>query len=280
MKKVTTKLIVLLLSISFLLGALYTVCASNLNIENISKEDIKDFLREETTIEPEDATLAELLVMYDELTEKYTNQDIANIIDENKTEIMKEAGIDGEILDTATDVLRSLDTETTKQILKEDLNVEEIQEKLEQGYTVNEIAKDIENSLSTSDQIRIGFKLMWASSLIRISLITSLVLGIYMIIVRWIMFRKAGRHGWAAIIPIYNDVTYLKVCGLSPWLLLLLLVPVIGWIILALVGIIARFTLAKSFGKGVGFGIGLLFLNIIFESIIAFSKNIEYVGEE
>lgn len=280
MKKLSSKLIIALLSISLLLGALYTVCASNLDIENISKEDVQKFLREETTIDPTDASLTELIVKYDELTETYTNQDIAEMIKQNKTKIMREVGVDEEVIDTATGVLRSLDTEETKRILKEDLNLDEIQEKLEQGYTVNEVVRDIENSLTLADQARIAFKLMLASSIIKTTLMVSLAFGIYMIIVRWVMYNKAGRHGWAAIIPIYNNVTYLKVCGLSPWLLLLLLVPVIGWIILALVGIIARFTLAKSFGKGVGFGIGLLFLNIIFESIIAFSKNIEYVGEE
>ena len=37
------------------------------------------------------------------------------------------------------------------------------------------------------------------------------------------------------------------------------------------------FRMAKSFGKGVGFGFGLLFLNTIFMLILAFGKA-QYVG--
>ena len=45
----------------------------------------------------------------------------------------------------------------------------------------------------------------------------------------------------------------------------------------AVVSIITLFKLAKSFGQGVGFGFGLLFLNFIFMCILAFGSA-RYVG--
>ena len=69
-----------------------------------------------------------------------------------------------------------------------------------------------------------------------------------------------------------------KVCGITPWVLLLLLVPVIGWFILAIINIYSKFTLAEGFGKGIGFGFGLWLLGPIFEGILAFSKKTRYLG--
>jgi hypothetical protein len=115
-----------------------------------------------------------------------------------------------------------------------------------------------------------------ANKIVRISLIVCAILFVYEIIVRWIIYKKAGRHGWAAIVPIYRQITMYKVSGLSPWLILLILIPIIGAFIIAIIEIIQKFKLSKKFGKGVLFGFGLLFLQPIFESIIAFSKKIKY----
>ena len=109
------------------------------------------------------------------------------------------------------------------------------------------------------------------------SLIFAAIVAIYMIVVMWKIFEKAGKPGWAALIPIYNTVVLFQICGLNPWLLLLALVPVVGYIAIAIIAIISIFRLAKSFGKSVGFGFGMLFLSIIFYSILAFDSS-TYLG--
>ena len=73
-------------------------------------------------------------------------------------------------------------------------------------------------------------------------------------------------------IPIYRNVVMLKICGMSPWWLLLLLVPVLGWIILFVISVASKFMLAESFGKGTGFAFGLWLLAPIFETILVFSR--------
>lgn len=93
-----------------------------------------------------------------------------------------------------------------------------------------------------------------------------MVFAVFMIICYWKIFTKAGKPGWAAIIPIYNIIVLLEVIGRPWWWVLLMLVPVANFVIL----IIMIFDLAKAFGKGTGFGFGLLFLSIIFVPILAF----------
>ena len=89
----------------------------------------------------------------------------------------------------------------------------------------------------------------------------------------WKVFTKAGEEGWKSIIPIYNVYTLLKIVGRPGWWLILFFIPfvnVIIWIIVAL-------DLAKSFGKGTGFGVGLIFLGFIFMLILGFG-DAKYVG--
>jgi hypothetical protein len=89
----------------------------------------------------------------------------------------------------------------------------------------------------------------------------------------WIVFSKAGRPGWAAIIPIYNLWVLLKIVGRPGWWIILFIIPLINlviWIIVAL-------DLARSFNKGTGFALGLIFFNWIFVPILAFGSA-QYAG--
>ncbi len=101
----------------------------------------------------------------------------------------------------------------------------------------------------------------------------SLVLSVLMIASTWKIFTKAGEPGWAAIVPFYNLWVLMKVNGLGVVWFILLFVPVIQVVAL----IYAPFALAKSFGKGAGFGIGLLLLGYIFFPLLAFGGS-TYVG--
>ncbi|GMR23867.1 MAG: DUF5684 domain-containing protein [Acidobacteriota bacterium] len=82
----------------------------------------------------------------------------------------------------------------------------------------------------------------------------------------WKIYDKAGEPGWASIIPIYNVVVLLKIVGRPIWWLLLMFIPLVQIIIAILVMI----DLAKSFGQGAGYGIGLVFLPFIFGPMLAF----------
>ncbi len=86
--------------------------------------------------------------------------------------------------------------------------------------------------------------------------VISLLIIIAMFAGMWKVFEKAGKPGWAAIIPIYNIIILLQVAGKPIWWLVLLLIPLVNLVIL----IIVSMELAVCFGKGKGWGILLLFL--------------------
>ncbi|MEG2219710.1 MAG: DUF5684 domain-containing protein [Muribaculaceae bacterium] len=98
--------------------------------------------------------------------------------------------------------------------------------------------------------------------------ITYAVIILFMIICAWIIYEKAGKPGWASIIPFYNCVVMLKIVGKPTWWLILLFIPVVN----AVISIIISLRLATSFGKGTGFAIGLIFLPFIFYPILAFGN--------
>ncbi len=98
--------------------------------------------------------------------------------------------------------------------------------------------------------------------------IISLIVTIVMIVAAWKIFAKAQKPGWAAIVPIYNTIVLLQIIGRPIWWIILLLIPFVNIVILFIVMI----DLAKSYGKGAGFGIGLTLLSPIFLAILGFGS--------
>jgi uncharacterized protein DUF5684 len=92
-----------------------------------------------------------------------------------------------------------------------------------------------------------------------------LAIAVLMIAALWKIFDKAGEPGWAAIIPIYNLYILLKIAGRPGWWLLLYFIPFVNFII----SIIVSIDIAKRFGKGTGFALGLVFLPFIFYPMLA-----------
>lgn len=102
-----------------------------------------------------------------------------------------------------------------------------------------------------------------------------LALVIFMIAAVWKVFVKAGEPGWACLIPIYNIIVLLKVSGKPVWWIILFIIPFVNFIISLLVSL----GLAKNFGKGGGFGIGLWLLGPIFFPILGFG-DAKFVGQK
>ncbi|HOE70728.1 MAG TPA: DUF5684 domain-containing protein [Brevefilum sp.] len=99
------------------------------------------------------------------------------------------------------------------------------------------------------------------------------VLGILILVAMWKVYTKAGKPGWAILIPIYNLFVLLEIVGRPGWWLILLLIPIVNLVVIFIIS----FDLARSFGKGTGFGLGLVFLNVIFMMILGFGKA-RYIG--
>jgi len=99
----------------------------------------------------------------------------------------------------------------------------------------------------------IGMMVLWLAILILV------------IAALWKVFEKAGKPGWAAIVPIYNLIVLLEIAGKPAWWVILMLIPFVNFV----VAIIVFIALAKNFGKGAGFAFGLLLLPMIFYPMLA-----------
>ena len=121
--------------------------------------------------------------------------------------------------------------------------------------------------------------------------VLALVLYILIVIAHWKIFTKAGQRGWASIIPILNLFVLVKLVKRPMWWAVVITIGLIVGgapsdaaaviqvvtgliaILAAILLIITFFDLAKAFGHGVGFGLGLVFLSVIFALILGFGSS-------
>ena len=82
----------------------------------------------------------------------------------------------------------------------------------------------------------------------------------------WKVFTKAGKPGWAAIVPIYNLVVLLEIVGRPIWWIVLFCLPCVNIFAMVMLAL----DLAKSFGKSTGFAIGMIVVPFICYPMLAF----------
>ncbi len=101
--------------------------------------------------------------------------------------------------------------------------------------------------------------------------IPSIVLG-------WLLvFPKAGRKRWAALIPGYNIyVLVVGVAGLSKLWFILVLIPGVQIIAAILVNV----EVARRFGRSEAFGLGLALLGFVFYPILGLSRDQYEIPQE
>lgn len=95
------------------------------------------------------------------------------------------------------------------------------------------------------------------------------------IISMWRLFTKAGKPGWAALIPIYNKVVMMQIAGRPEWwVVLTMFVPFFGsW-----VAVIALIDFVRSYQRSGLWVLGIVFAPIIALPLLAFSKKTQYRG--
>ncbi len=89
----------------------------------------------------------------------------------------------------------------------------------------------------------------------------------------WKTFEKAGKPGWACIIPIYREIVMIEIVGKPMiwilWLLIPCSAPVFAiWLINLM---------SKSFGKSEGYTVGLILLAFVFWPMLGFG-DAKYLG--
>jgi hypothetical protein len=126
-----------------------------------------------------------------------------------------------------------------------------------------------------------GLVMMAARLLIVLFILSPLVLPT--IVGMGMVFVKAGQPGWAVLIPIYNFILLLRIADL-PWYWVftpLILFASVGAGVLAcfVLAVLGLLRIARRFGHGIGFTIGLALLAPIFWLILGYGSS-KYVGEQ
>lgn len=115
-----------------------------------------------------------------------------------------------------------------------------------------------------------------------------IIVGLLAVVANWHIFKKAGRPGWAAVIPFYNLYVMADITWGNGWLSLVVLTypfiiffaPTLSWIcglLLFVFGALTCWKLSKAFGHDIGFAICLILFPTIFSLILAFNDD-AYTG--
>ena len=134
---------------------------------------------------------------------------------------------------------------------------------------------------------------MAATTIMTFSII-GIALAVLLVVANWKIFEKAGEKGWKSLIPIYNTYIEFKIVWNTkmfwysigiPFALGLIgglsgegsflfgLMTICASIFTLVLYIILNNRLAKSFGHGTGYTLGLIFLPNIFTLILGFNKD-------
>lgn len=272
------KKIVLMLIVVFCI--FYMLFSNKVNAANM-EEDLNNIINSTSAnIENiDDISNEEILNIYDEITDKYTNEEIADIILDNKEQISSEVGISEGVVEAGAEFVRNTSKEAIRDIISDEKNIDKIKESLKQGASAGDAVASIVEDTTIMEKIELFVKILLANNIINTIFWVLIILFIYCTITRCVIYKKAGKNWLAGIIPFYRQITMYKICGLSPFLMLLWLVPILGWIIMFIIGIMKRILLAENFGRGGLFGLGILILPPLFYTILAFNPNIEYEKE-
>src|SRR6267154_2058625 len=104
-----------------------------------------------------------------------------------------------------------------------------------------------------------------------------LVVFVISIAALWKVFEKAGKPGWAALIPVYDAWVLFEISGKPGWWalsMLLMVIPIVGWIPYFVLHIIAMLELAKRFNKDTVFAVvGLILFSLVGLLILGFGKD-------
>ncbi len=105
-----------------------------------------------------------------------------------------------------------------------------------------------------------------------VAMLFGLLLTVVMVSAQWKMFGKANRPGWAALVPFYNVYVMCDMVG-KPNYFILHFIPIVN----IYFAVMTHIELARAFGKGAGFGIGLIFFPYVFYPMLGFGSA-QYIG--
>lgn len=145
-------------------------------------------------------------------------------------------------------------------------------------------SQDIYSFFSTSSSLSAGFIFAFISVFLSVTFFIYILTAIGL----WKMFKKAGKNGWEALIPIYNTYILCKITGVNPWWIVITFLAgfitsfssalsILGSLVTIYFNILLAVGVARSFGKSDGYAVGIYFFDFIFYIILGFGSS-NYLG--
>lgn len=274
------KTIILFITILIFLIPSYTHATSifenidinNLNLSGIETSKLSELENTIENIPKGETSIDSVLIFYEEISKVISNEEIVTFINNNKNTLVN-AGLSKSLLNTSSTLLKNFDAETVIDVVKNNLALQDAIEASEEGASADSILRIAIKKTSTGEKIKIFFKLLFSNGFVRLLFSFGIVISIYSIFITSYIFKKADKPAYATLIPVYRDILHLKLCNFSPWLLILVFIPFIGWLALVAISVVGKFELSRNFGHGFLFGLGLLFLPPVFRTYLAFSDD-------
>ncbi len=113
-----------------------------------------------------------------------------------------------------------------------------------------------------------------ASGLFVVLVLLALAIAVIFIGGMWKTYTKAGKPGWAVLVPFYNLYVMLQIAGKPGWWLALYFIPFVNIVITIMVAI----GLARAFGRSTAFGVVMLFFLAGIGYLILGYGDSRYVG--
>lgn len=144
-------------------------------------------------------------------------------------------------------------------------------------YNVDSLFNNIEKSSESLG----AFAGLWTLliGMIWLVIIVGLLITIWRIVYRWVLFTKAGKNGWEAIIPVYSSWTLYEVSGFPGWFCFIgfaSFIPFVKYVVpfvYLAIGIVTSMSICKKFNKSGAFWVLVWLLPDIGLPILAFGKD-------
>ena len=125
--------------------------------------------------------------------------------------------------------------------------------------------------------------------ILEVLLIGWIIKTIFSVIGKWKIFKKAGKEGWPALIPIYDTIVLCEITGVNTWWVVITiianaisgLIPIFGLTLAIIVSIYFKVILyvstVRSYGRSDAWAVGLYFLRPFFFFALGVGKS-KYQG--
>jgi len=94
------------------------------------------------------------------------------------------------------------------------------------------------------------------------------IVAVVLVIANWKIFTKAGKPGWAILVPVYNIVVMIQIIDKPMWWIVMLFIPIANIVFMIKI----LYNLVLKFGQPGWHVVLALFVGVIYYPYLAFSK--------